>query len=788
MNRRDLLKASLGSMLAAPFLFGQDAEAALMSQGATNETAEATHWTAESDVVWTTPSKDSAGSMPLGNGEVGINLWVEEGGDLLFLISRSDAFSEIARLLKVGQVRVSLTPSPFAAGAPFHQALRLRDGVCEISAGENEGRVVLRVFVDSEQPVIHCVGEAAGPVRVQARVESWRREVRTLSTDEEKNSAWTMLGAPFPLVESADLFPPAARDAVTWLHRNETSPAFRETLRTQSLESASDAIADPLRRRTFGGWLTGSGFTATGDDVLATPSPVRSFALRAAAPCLQTETAAEWIAAARGAASRSADWEAALRRTSAWWRAYWDRSWVVAGGDRGADSPGAEVRSPVTRAYTLQRYMQACQGRGVYPIKFNGGVFTVEPKKEGKELNADWRQWGDPHWYQNIRHMYHPMPASGDAEMMDPFFQLYERARPLAEARTRLYHGAEGSYFPETMTVWGTYANSDYGWDRKGKHPQDVDSPWWRYAWNQGPELVALLLDRWDYTQDKRFLKDRVLPMAVSVLTYFDTRFAKDAQGRVRLDPAQSIETFRTGVVNDMPTTAGLNEITARLCALPDSLTTLAQRKFFAHMKTAAPVVPLEEVEADGAKRRVLAPAQTYGPERSNVENPEMYAVWPFRLYGVGRPDLEIARASYARRVNHLDVGWGYDGNCAAILGLSDEAARILRVKCANSNPAHRWPATWGPNFDWLPDQNHGGNLLETTQLMLLQPVGNKILLLPAWPEAWDVHFKLHAPQRTLVECVYRSGRIERLSVSPHSRRKDIVTPDFTTRPVIPER
>ncbi|MCW3059097.1 MAG: hypothetical protein JWQ02_918, partial [Capsulimonas sp.] len=561
MNRRDLLKASLGSMLAVPLLFRQDAEAASPPHAMAHPAVEETHWTAQSDVIWKTPSKDASGAMPLGNGELGVSLWVEESGDLIFLISRSDAFSEIGRLLKVGQVRVTLTPNPFAAGAPFQQALRLRDGVCEITAGEGGGRIALQVFVDSEQPVIHCVGEAAAGVRVQARVESWRQVAHTLISDDEKNSAWTMLGAPFPLVESADIFPPSSHNAVVWLHRNETSPAFSETMRVQSLESVSSAIADPLLHRTFGGWLTGSDFVANGDDALVTPAPVRSFDLRVAAPCLQTETVQEWITSAHRAADRSAHAAAALRRTSAWWRAYWDRSWVVVGGDHGVE---ASI-SPVTRGYTLQRYMQACQGRGSYPIKFNGGIFTVEPKAEGKPHNADWRQWGDPHWYQNLRHMYHPMPAGGDAEMMDPFFLLYERVRPLAEARTRIYHGADGAYFPETMTVWGAYANSDYGWDRKGKQPKDVDSPWWRYAWNQGPELVALLLDRWDYTQDKRFLRDRVLPMAVSVLTYFDTRFTKDAQGRVRLDPAQSIETFRTGVVNDMPTAAGLSEITARL-------------------------------------------------------------------------------------------------------------------------------------------------------------------------------------------------------------------------------
>ena len=101
------------------------------------------------------------------------------------------------------------------------------------------------------------------------------------------------------------------------------------------------------------------------------------------------------------------------------------------------------------------------------------------------------------------------------------------------------------------------------------------------------------------------------------------------------------------------------------------------------------------------------------------------------------------------------------------LLGLTDEAARILTIKCANSHPAYRWPATWGPNFDWLPDQNHGGNLLETTQLMLLQPVGGKILLLPAWPKTWDVNFKLRAPRNTVVECIYRGGRIERNHHAP---------------------
>ena len=70
-------------------------------------------------LVWESPSRDSSGSMPLGNGEIGLNVWVEEDGDLLFYISKTDAWDESARLSKLGRIRVSLSPNPFVAGAPF---------------------------------------------------------------------------------------------------------------------------------------------------------------------------------------------------------------------------------------------------------------------------------------------------------------------------------------------------------------------------------------------------------------------------------------------------------------------------------------------------------------------------------------------------------------------------------------------------------------------------------------------------------------------------------------------
>jgi hypothetical protein len=63
-------------------------------------------------------------------------------------------------------------------------------------------------------------------------------------------------------------------------------------------------------------------------------------------------------------------------------------------------------------------------------------------------------------------------------------------------------------------------------------------------------------------------------------------------------------------------------------------------------------------------------------------------------------------------------------------------------------------------------------------QTMLMQTEGSKILLFAAWPKEWDVEFKLHAPYNTTVEGVYKSGKLEQLTVVPDKRTADVVKLD----------
>ena len=100
------------------------------------------------NVTWETHSENSMGSMPAGNGDIGINLWIEKNGDLLFYISKTDAWSENCRLLKIGKVRLSLSPNPFMEGKPFLQELIVNDGLIHIEAGKKESGISIDVWVD----------------------------------------------------------------------------------------------------------------------------------------------------------------------------------------------------------------------------------------------------------------------------------------------------------------------------------------------------------------------------------------------------------------------------------------------------------------------------------------------------------------------------------------------------------------------------------------------------------------------------------------------------------------
>jgi hypothetical protein len=170
-----------------------------------------------------------------------------------------------------------------------------------------------------------------------------------------------------------------------------------------------------------------------------------------------------------------------------------------------------------------------------------------------------------------------------------------------------------------------------------------------------------------------------------------------------------------------------------------------------------------------------VTPGETYSSVH-NAENTELYAIFPYLNYTClsGSDDRETALNTWRHRGHPEDGGWQQNVIQAPLLGLAQEAKQMEISRSRGTAPGYRFPAFFGPNYDWTPDQDHASNMLTGLQRMLMQCQGKRIVLLPAWPKDWNCHFKLHAPGNTTVEATVENGTVANLVVTPNSRRKDV--------------
>lgn len=722
------------------------------------------------NVLWNSPSINSLGSMPAGNGDIGINLWVEENGDLLFYLSKTDAWSENARLLKVGKVRLSISPNPFKAGMPFKQELILKDGSIHIEAGENEEYVTIDVWVDANHPAVELNVKSGMPISAKVTTEPWRTERRQI-TGNEIHSAYGLTGdgAPHVFVEKDSILE-EIDDGIIWMHRNKRS-VWKDNLKLQGLEEYAIQNNDPLLHRTFGGLIHSKELANTGTGNLETTNSLKQFSISVYALTSQTETQNDWTQQINQLAKNiellSRD-ERFMDHKN-WWNSFWNRSYIHLST---SDENEKEKVYNVARGYALQRYMNACSGRGNSPIKFNGSIFTVDTKNLDNRFggfDADYRQWGGPYWWQNTRLPYWSMLEAGDFELMQPLFKMYRDVLEIRKSATKKYYHHDGAFYPETMRHWGTFAESNYGWDRSELPLGMTENRFIRYYWQSGLEISLMMLDYYSFTQDEKLLKETILPVVTEVITFFDQHWGRDDKGKILFDPAMALETYRKAV-NPTPEIVGINRVCAELLKLPETAISKSQREQYERLITELPEIPMREVDGE----QLLAPAHEYSGKQ-NVENPELYAIFPYRRFGVGKENIEIARRSFAKREARENRGWQQHSIKAAYLGLTEEAANLMAQNFNASTTFYRFPTMWGPNYDWTPDQCHGSVAMTALQRMLVQYEGNEIYLFPAWPKSWDVEFKLHAPHNTTVKGTLKNGEITKLKVTPEEREKDII-------------
>jgi alpha-L-fucosidase 2 len=675
------------------------------------------------NVNWDVPGPTSSQSMPIGNGDIGLNVWVEQNGDLVFYIGKTDAWNSDVigsyGLLKLGAVRVSVRPNPLASGAHFLQSLKLHEGEILITEGEGDNAVHMRVWVDANNPVIRVETKSAKPVSVKVGLENWR------------------------LNGGGDTVLRKQPNQISWYHRN----SFKANPHVANL--------------TFGATIKGKGLNNENDTTLiakaVTGQLISIYPLTA-----QTTTSAQWHSQLQQQIAKTdvLNLEKTRLAHQQWWNKFWHRSWIFINGSQSA--------TDVTNGYILQRFVTACAGRGAYPIKFNGSVFVVDnpqlkqgDRKPPIRVSADYRTWGGQYWFQNTRPMYWPRLKAGDFDEMMPLFKMYTKLLPANAEQVKQYYKHDGAYFAETAPFWGGLRY----WG------PEVKEDWTGHYFTPILELSMMMLDYYEFTGDKKFVKQMLVPMASSGLEFFDQHFGRDAQGKLLLDPDNSIEQFWK-VHNPAPDIAGLHAILTRMLALTPDLTDEASRAKWKRLLSELPELP----QGTRNDTQVLLPyTGDQNAKPRNSENPELYAVYPFRLYGLGKPNLQLAINSFKERKQKQKGCWVQDPIQAAQLGLTDVAKTYVTFNFLRKDPLLKFPAFWVAANDYAPDEDNGGCGEHGLQEMLMQTEGKKIMLLPAWPKDWDTDFKLNAPLNTTVQGKVRGGKLTDLVVTPASRKSDVI-------------
>lgn len=691
------------------------------------------------DYVWTTQSQNSSGSMPCGGHDVGMNVWVENG-DILFYVSKGGMLDENNTLLKAGRFRLNIKGQPFS-GTDFEQRLCLDDGAIYI---KGKG-ISISLWADVYQPKVFVEMNATHKADATLSYESWRYKDRPVTKAECQQGSYKW-NIPADCTTFADSIK-AAKSSIDFWHTNRSYTVFDYTVSREGLDAIKDELYNPIGGKTFGGSITMPGFKFTGTSTGTYASTDYKAWHYSATGIRQATVSIDLYTGETASTALSA--KKSKAQSAKWWHQFWQRSFITAEGEGAA----------MARNYELFRYMLGCNAYGEYPTKFNGSLFTFDPVYAEPKcpFTPDFRKWGGGTMTaQNQRLVYWPMLKSGDTDMMKAQFDTYLRMLPNATRRTKFYWNHDGASFSEQIENSGLPNPTEYGKHKPGDDPGMDRNAWLEYQWDTALEFCSMIMQAHKYSGMDIAEYE---PLIRQTLIFFDEHYqyiAKklgvkplNADGKLMLYPSSGCETYKMAY-NPSSVIAALKTVTEQWIEYKgDSLNNFLSR---------IPPIPLRTIEGDTC----IAPAIVWA-RIQNIETPQLYPVFPWRVYGMGRDNLHIARNTYLKDPHavemHSTKGWKQDNIWAACLGLTDEAFKLNKEKLADG--PYRFPAFWDPGYDWAPDCNKGGASMIGMQEMLLQekPDGG-LLLFPAWPKNINAKFRLKATGGRTVEAEIKNGTI----------------------------
>lgn len=397
----------------------------------------------------------------------------------------------------------------------------------------------------------------------------------------------------------------------------------------------------------------------------------------------------------------------------------------------------------------LEKVAAGGEDPGLASLYFQYGRYLLlgssRPGTLPANLQGIWNEHYIPGWDSkftiniNTEMNYWPAEVAALSECHDPLFDLLDRVVENGKETARVHYGASGFVCHHNTDLWADTAPLD-----------NVNCGLWPLG---GAWLATHLWDRYTYTLDEDFLRDRAYPVFKEAAKFLLDVMVEDQDGTLLIGPTISPE---NGFVVD--------GVRVALCMSP-AMDVQITRSIFNQCLDSAAILGIEDPWLDTvAQARDSLPPHQIGSdgrllewleeldesERGHRHLSHLYGAYPDnQLFEAGDPALvDAVEASLAARVDAMYTSrggkWGgWSAAWAMILwarlGKGDKANDLLRVMFEISSSQSLLDTSPPGGTNPLTVFQIDGNLGATAAIaeMLVQSHGGVISILPALPGDW---------------------------------------------------